>query len=81
MFLLWMLILACFEPDLKNKSSIMISDSEIWFSSPRDMPNSFKPLRNLIVSSPLAPISHSLIADDCGVTGPSLVAQMVRIFL
>ena len=36
------------------------------------------PLHNLIVSSPLAPISHSFIADDCSVTGPSLVAQMVK---
>ena len=78
LFLLWMLILAL-NQDLKNKSSIMISDSEIWFSSPRDMQILSKnPLRNLIVSSPLAPISHSLIADDCGVTGPSLVAQMVK---
>ena len=36
------------------------------------------PLHNLIVSSPLAPISHSFIADDCGVIGPSLVAQMIK---
>ena len=57
----------------------MISDSEIWFSSPCDMQILSKnPLRNLIASSPLAPISRSFIADDCGVTGPSLVAQMVK---
>ena len=78
LFLLWTLILAL-NQDLKNKSSIMISDSEIWFSSPCDMQILSKnPLRNLIASSPLAPISRSFIADDCGVTGPSLVAQMVK---
>ena len=36
------------------------------------------PLHNLTAFSLLAPTSHSFIADDCGVTGPSLVAQMVK---
>ena len=36
------------------------------------------PLHNLTASSLLAPTCHSSIADDCGVTGPSLEAQTVK---